>query len=272
MNRVQLSVFAAAAALALSFIARADDTASDKNAAVPAHQKHPLDTAMPAPKGTRVALKIGDQSAIGYVAKPAGEPKGTVLVIHEWWGLNNWIKHEADELASLGYLALAVDLYKGTVATTPEEAGKLMGQLDKAWAAKVERAGIEWLKAEAPKHKLATIGWCMGGGQSLGASLASASDVSATVIYYGMPVMDPAQLAALKGGAVLGLFAKKDGWITPDKVDTFDKALTQAGVPHEIHEYDADHAFANPSGGKHNPAAAQEAWSKTKAFLAAHLN
>jgi len=272
MNRIQLSVFAAAAAVALSFAARADDTASDKNAAVPAHQKHPLDTAMPAPKGTRVDLKIGDQSAIGYVAKPAGEPKGAVLVIHEWWGLNNWIKHEADELASLGYLALAVDLYKGTVATTPEEAGKLMGQLDKEWAAKVERAGVEWLKGQSPKHKIAIIGWCMGGGQSLGASLASASDVSATVIYYGMPVMDPAQLAALKGGAVLGLFAKKDGWITPDKVDTFDKALTQAGVTHEIHEYDADHAFANPSGGKHNPAAAKEAWGKMKAFLAAHLN
>jgi len=249
-----------------------DARASDKDAAVPAHEKHPLDSAPPAPKGEKVELKIGDASAIAYASKPKGEPKGTVLVIHEWWGLNDWIKHEADELADLGYLALAVDLYKGQVATTPEDAGKLMGALDKEWAGKVEHAGIGWLKEKAPKHTLATIGWCMGGGQSLQASLANASEVAATVIYYGMPESDAGVVGKLKGGAVLGIFAKKDGWITPDKVEAFDKALTAAGVSHEFTSYDADHAFANPSGGKHNPEAAKDAWKKTRAFLAAHLD
>jgi len=245
---------------------------SDKDSAVPAHQAHPFDADMPKPKGTLVELKIGDKGSTAYVAKPAGEAKGTILVIHEYWGLNDWIKHEADELAALGYLALAVDLYKGSVASTPEEAGKLMGDLDNAWAAQVEHAGIQWLKATEPKHDVGVIGWCMGGGQSLQASINDAQDVTATVIYYGMPVSDPHVLARLKGGAVLGLYAKKDGWITPDKVDAFDKALAAAGVDHALTSYDADHAFANPSGGKHNPEAAKDAWKKTKAFLASHLN
>ena len=276
MTKTKTGLTALAAAALLSFAARADgaaqrDAASDQDSAIPAHQKHPYDAAMPTPAGKAVELKIGGQSAIAYQARPAGEPRGAVLVIHEYWGLNDWIRHEADELAQLGYLALAVDLYKGQVTTDPETANKLMAGLDPAWAAQVERAGIKWLKAQAPKHGIATIGWCMGGGQSLQASLASAQDISATVIYYGMPVLDPSQLARLKGAALLGIFAKRDGWITPDKVQAFDRALTRAGVAHQIESYDADHAFANPSGGKHNPAAAKDAWAKTRAFLAAHL-
>jgi carboxymethylenebutenolidase len=277
--RAPLALTLAAALLcSFSLAARAADTGpakdhqSDKDAAVPAHQEHPVDANPPAPKGTRVDLAVGGASAIAYAAKPAGEPRGAVLVIHEYWGLNDWVKHEADELAGLGYLALAVDLYKGQVATTPDDAKKLMAGLDNDWAAKVEHAGILWLKANAPKHDLATIGWCMGGGQSLQASLNDPADIAATIIYYGMPVTDPAVLAKLKAGAVLGIFAKKDGWITPDKVAAFDKALTDAGVPHAFTSYDADHAFANPTGGRHNPDAAKDAWKRTRAFLASHLN
>src|SRR5258706_11644912 len=118
----------------------------------------------------------------------------------------------SDELAALGYLALAPDLYRGTVAKTPEEAGKLMGAMVQGYATSVELSAIAYLKANAAGAKIATIGWCMGGGQSLQASIASPGDVAATVIYYGMPESDPVRLKTLRG-PVLGLYAKKDGWI-----------------------------------------------------------
>ena len=96
--------------------------------------------------------------------------------------------------------------------------------------------------------------------------------ISATVIYYGMPLSDPAVLAKLKDDAVLGIFASKDGWITPDKVLAFDQALTKAGVAHHIESYDADHAFANPTGGRAQPGGGEEdAWKLTTAFFAEHL-
>src|SRR4051794_36375870 len=87
--------------------------ASDEGAKVPVHQKHPLDAGAPKPGGTQVQLEVSGDKASAYVARPPGAAKGAILVIHEWWGLNDWVKHQADQLAQLGYLALAVDLYKG---------------------------------------------------------------------------------------------------------------------------------------------------------------
>jgi carboxymethylenebutenolidase len=242
----------------------------DSNSAVPSHQNHPLDENAPKAQGKMILLKVSGQDSQAYEADPKGKPKGAILVIHEWWGLNDWVKHEADQLAKLGYVALAIDLYKGKVATDPKEASALMQQKDEKWGAAVEETGVNWLKSAAPNVKLAVIGWCMGGGESLKTALANAADVNATVMYYGIPVSDAGQLKKLQG-PLLGIFAKKDGWITPAKVDEFDKALTSAGVKHEIHEYDADHAFANPSGGKYNGEAAKDAWKKTTTFLAANL-
>lgn len=244
--------------------------ASDKDSAVPAHQPHPLDADAPKPQGRMTKLAVGGQSSKAYLAEPKGKPRGVLLVIHEWWGLNDWVKHEADRLAGEGYLALAVDLYKGKVATDPKEAQELMGAKDAKWSAAVEVAGLRWLRKNAGGARVATLGWCMGGGESLGASLADPQDVDATLMYYGMPVMDVAKLKTLRG-PLLGIWANKDGWITPDKVAQFDKALTEAGVRHEFHAYDADHAFANPSGGRYNGEAAKDAWEKTRQFLAANL-
>jgi carboxymethylenebutenolidase len=243
---------------------------SDKDAKVPVNQKHPIDPQAPRPKGQTVSLKVDGGEAKAYVAKPKAKPKGAVLVLHEWWGLNDWVRSMADRLAGEGYLALAVDLYKGKVAADPKEAGALMGQKDEKWGDAVEEAGLEWLKANAGGAKVATLGWCMGGGESLKASLNDPKDVDATVIYYGIPVTDVSRLKTLRG-PVLGIWANQDGWITPDKVKAFDDALTQAGVKHEFHAYDADHAFANPSGGKYNGPAAADAWQKTRAFLAKNL-
>jgi carboxymethylenebutenolidase len=259
-------------ALALSFPAAAQqhEHGSDAGAKVPAHQKHPLDANAPRPKGSSVSLDVQGETSSAYLAKPRAKPRGAVLVLHEWWGLNDWVKSMADRLAGEGYLALAVDLYKGKVASDPKEAAKLMEQKDEKWGDAVEEAGLEWLKANGDGAKVATLGWCMGGGESLKASLNDPKDVNATVMYYGFPITDVERLKTLRG-PLLGIWANQDGWITPDKVKAFDEALSKAGVKHEFHAYDADHAFANPSGGKYNGAAAKDAWEKTRSFLAKNL-
>ena len=226
--------------------------------------------AAPQAKGSMIDLKVGDQTSQAYVSKPKGKAKGAMLVVHEWWGLTDWVKHMADRLANEGYLALAVDLYKGKVTRDPKEAMSLMQSKDEKWGDAAEEAGLEWLKANAGGAKLATIGWCMGGGESLKASLNDPKDVSATVMFYGPPVTDVAKLKTLKG-PVLGLWGNKDQGIPPSAVAEFDKALTDAGVKHEFHAYDAGHGFANPSSGAYKSDAAKDAWEKTKAFLKANL-
>jgi len=242
------------------------------DAGVPMEQlPHTLDKNAPKPQGSMTQLKVGTESSQAYVARPKGKPLAALLVIHEWWGLNDWVKHQADQLAGQGYLALAIDLYKGKVATDPQQAQELMKAKDESWGDQVEEAGLEWLKQSAQGAKVATLGWCMGGGESLKASLNDPKDVDATLIYYGMPIADVARLKTLRG-PVLGIWAKRDRSITPDKVAEFDKALTEAGVRHEFHHYDADHAFANPSGGRSNPQAAKDAWEKTLKFLSANLS
>jgi carboxymethylenebutenolidase len=235
------------------------------------HNPPPRTTeAAPALHGSSVDLKVGDQTSAAYVAKPKGKAHGAILLTHEWWGLTDWVKHMADELAGQGYLALAVDLYKGKVTADPKEAQALMQAKDEKWGDAVEEAGLEWLKSNGGGVKVGTIGWCMGGGESLKASLNDPKDVAATVMFYGFPVTDVDKLKALHG-PVLGLWANEDKMITPTVVAGFDKALTDAGVKHEFHAYDAGHGFANPSSGAYKSAAAKDAWAKTKAFLAANL-
>ena len=271
----QLLLWGSALVVALNAPVFADEQAHlhglDADSGVPFNQPHPVDPAPPLPTGQMVSLSLeGGGTALAYVARPKSAVAGGILVLHEWWGLNNFVKGQADTLAAKGYLALAVDLYDGKVATTPDEAGKLMQGLDQAHASLVEKAGVAWLKQNLQGKKIATLGWCAGGGQSLLASLGSPTDVSATVIYYGLPVTDVAQLKTLRG-PVLGIWAKKDGWITPEKVAAFDKALTEAHVKHSFHSFDADHAFANPTGARYNPPAAAEANALTEKFLASVL-
>src|SRR6266446_8240112 len=102
-----------------------------------AAQPHPLDPHAPKPKGSTTELKVGDQTSKAYVARPKGKPQGALLVLHEWWGLNDWVKHNADLLAAQGHLALAVDLYKGKVATDPQQAQELMKAKDESWGDQV---------------------------------------------------------------------------------------------------------------------------------------
>ena len=222
----------------------------------------------PAPQGEE--LEVGGAKA--YLSLPEGEPKAGLVVIHEWWGLNDNIRHWSDRLASAGYAALAVDLYGGTVATTPDEAMAAMKSVDEKKAKAVLQAAHEFLGSDerVSVSKRGVIGWCFGGAWSLQHALAT-EDLDVAVIYYGRLETDPAKLKAIKA-SVIGVFGNQDEGIPPAKVDEFEAALKEAGVKYEIHRYDANHAFANPSGGRYNHDAAAKAWKKVSAFLQAELD
>lgn len=210
-----------------------------------------------------------DVSGIGPVqaalALPDVAKAPAVVLIHEWWGLNDQIKSVAADLARSGYVALAVDLFGGKVATDAD-AAKAQTQAVKPEAATATMvAWINWLRQhERTTGKVATLGWCFGGGWSVNASLAT--PVDGTVIYYGRVPSDPVALKALKG-PVLGHFGEKDQSINHAMVDPFTAALKQNGHPAEIHWYDADHAFANPTVARYDEADARLAWERTLAFL-----
>jgi carboxymethylenebutenolidase len=203
-----------------------------------------------------------------YLSLPKGQgPFPAIIVIHEWWGLNANIKHWADRLASAGWAALAVDLYSGVVATDRDTAMAAMKSVDDTKAAAVIRAGIDFMSADPriKATKKAVIGWCFGGGWSLQAALAN-PDLDGAIIYYGQLETDPAKLGAIKA-KVLGVFGTRDKGIPPAKVAAFEEALKTAGVPAEIHSYDAEHAFANPSNPVYDEKSAADAWTHVLAFL-----
>ena len=208
-----------------------------------------------------------------YLSLPEGAkaPLPAVLVIHEFWGLNEHIQHWADRLAANGYAALAVDLYGGKVATTREEAMALVKSVDAARATEVLKAAYDFLQKDERirAEHTGSLGWCFGGAWSLRAAMAL-PDLDAAVIYYGNPVTDPNELARIRA-AVLGIFGTKDKSIPPEKVAEFRQALDAAGVRHRILEFDAEHAFANPSGERYDEHAASTAWQETSAFLEQYL-
>lgn len=213
-----------------------------------------------------VTIKTEGGRAVGAaLAVPAKTPAPAVMLVHEWWGLNDQIKSVAAELGKLGDLALAIDLYNGKVAKTPDEAKALTGTVEPGAATDTVKSWVAWLKKEPRcSGKVATIGWCFGGGWALNASLAEPSD--ATVVYYGNVAKTAAELAPLKG-PVLGHFAEKDQWINHAMVNGFTEEMKKAGKSLEAHWYDANHAFANPTGAAYDQADAQLAWQRTLDFL-----
>jgi carboxymethylenebutenolidase len=199
------------------------------------------------------------------LALPEQTPAPAVLLIHEWWGLNDQIMAMAAELAQEGYVALAVDLMDGQVATEPEEARQLVQGVEADEATETLVSWIDWLRQhEATTGKVATIGWCFGGGWSINASMAA--PVDGTIVYYGRVPDDPEALAQLEG-PVLGHFATEDDFINRDMVEGFTEAMDAAGQPYQVHWYMADHAFANPTGWNYDQEDAQVAWQRTLDFL-----
>jgi carboxymethylenebutenolidase len=201
------------------------------------------------------------------------EPLPGLIVIQEWWGLNDNIRAMADRLAGEGYLALAVDLYGGEVAEDRDKAMQLMQAAMNESAALEEnlRQAYAYLEEEAGAPRIGTIGWCFGGGWSLNTALLLPDKVDATVIYYGRLVTDREALAKL-GMPILGVFGAEDQGIPVESVKEFEAALDSLGKEAQIRIYEgADHAFANPSGTRYQPEAAADAWEKTIAFFNQHL-
>ena len=213
----------------------------------------------------------GGKTVKAALALPASTPAPSVVLIHEWWGLNDQIKSVAAELAKAGYVSLAVDLYDGKVAGggDRESARSYMQAVVPEEASDTLVSWADWLKAhETASGKIGTVGWCFGGGWSLNASIAT--PVDATVVYYGRVNRSAEDLKALKG-PVLGHFAESDQWINKDMVGGFEKAMQAAGKTYENHWYDADHAFANPTSARYDEGDAKLAWDRTLAFFQANL-
>jgi carboxymethylenebutenolidase len=204
----------------------------------------------------------------GFLARPNDQKNYPgIIMIHEWWGLNENIKDKAKELAEEGYIVLAVDLF-GTVATTPEEARIQSSSLDQTKAlANMQSAKSYLVQEGAPK--IASLGWCFGGAQSLQISITEKLD--ATVIYYGNLVEDTEKLKNLSS-PVLGIFGDQDAQIPVEKVNNFKNNLNNLSILNDIYIYEGvGHAFANPSGQNFSPNETADAWSKTLNFLETNL-
>jgi carboxymethylenebutenolidase len=191
-------------------------------------------------------------------------------VFHEWWGLNDYIKREAENLqAELGDVTVyAIDLYDGEVATTQAEAQKLMGGLKEERAKAIIQGAID--AYSTPKAKIATIGWCMGGMWSLQGTLLEGRKAAGCVMYYGMPETDVAKLKTLNCD-VLGIFGLQDKFINPDVVKKFEENMKAADKKLIVHNYNAVHAFANPSNPKYDKFSADDAHKKAMLYLKERL-
>ena len=194
-------------------------------------------------------------------------------MIHEWWGLNDWVKEQASRLADQGYVALAVDLYRGKVATTPDEAHEIMRGVPEDRAQRDLHAAFAFLSSQADvrKERIGAIGWCMGGGYALDVALAEPT-LAADVINYGHLATDPQSLQKIHA-PILGLFGAQDRGIPPADVHKFEQALTQMGKTIEVKIYDdAGHAFENRNNTSgYREADAADAWRRTADFLASTL-
>jgi carboxymethylenebutenolidase len=220
--------------------------------------------------GKDVSYKSGDETVNGILYTPAGSgPFPGIVVIHEWWGLNDWVKEQASKLADQGYAALAVDLYRGKVADNPNSAHELMRGVPEDRAARDLHAAVEFLKSQpnVKKDRIGSIGWCMGGGYSLNVALAEPT-LTAAVINYGHLATDPAALHKINA-AILGNFGGQDQGIPPDDVKKFEEALKKDGKSADIKIYpDAGHAFENPNNkGGYRADDAADAWQRTVKFL-----
>lgn len=209
-----------------------------------------------------------DQALTGYLARPAGdEPAPAVVVLQEWWGLNEHIKEVTRRFADAGFVALAPDLYHGVVTSEPDEARKQVMELDMAAAIEEIRAAVDYLLAQeyVSGDKAGLVGFCMGGRLVLQTSLV-AENLSVAIPFYGSPLT--AQEAAQVKCPILGLYGADDGGIPVAAVRAMGDALTAAGVENEIIIYDgAPHSFFNDTRPSYRPDAAADAWGRVLAWL-----
>jgi carboxymethylenebutenolidase len=221
-----------------------------------------------------VSYKSGSETVRAELYTPPGKgPFPAIIVIHEYWGLNDWVKEQASKLADEGYEALAIDLYRGRVASTPDMAHELVRGVPEDRARRDLHAAFEFLQSQqnVKKDRIGAIGWCWGGGYSLDVALQEPT-LAADVINYGHLATDPEALKKINA-PILGLFGGQDRGITPDDVHKFEAALKQAGKKVDIKIYDdAGHGFENPNNKEgYRATDAADAWKRTLSFLAENL-
>jgi len=225
-------------------------------------------------KATTVSFKSGNETVSGYLVLPGtGGRHPAIIVIHEWWGLNDWVKEEAQKLAEQGYAALAVDLYRGRSTADPNEAHELMRGLPQDRGMRDLEAAFDYLasRPDVDAKKIGSIGWCMGGGWSIQLAVAEPR-LAACVVNYGALPTDPAAIAKIHA-AVLGNFGAEDRGIPPESVHAFERAMKAAGKSIDVKIYDgAGHAFENPNNkAGYRPEATADAWARIVAFFAKTL-
>ncbi|MCA8829661.1 dienelactone hydrolase family protein [Hymenobacter pini] len=221
-------------------------------------------------EGSMIEFKTTDgQPGKAFEIKSKTKSDKYLLVIHEWWGLNDYIKQEAARFAEElpGVNVLALDLYDGQVATDADQAGKLMQGVKTERAQAIIKGALQYA---GPSAQIASIGWCFGGGWSIQTALLAGPKAKACVAYYGMPEKNVAKLKMLNTD-VLFIFAKQDKWINQEVVDQFRKDMAVAKKGLTVKTYDADHAFANPSNPKYNKQFAADAHAASVAYLKKNL-
>ena len=217
-----------------------------------------------------VSYPSGKDTVSGYLVVPEGKgPFPAVMVIHEWWGLNQWVRESAERIAGQGYIVLAIDLYRGKVAETADDAHQLMRGVPEDRAARDLRAAFDYLKGRkdvAPAN-IGSVGWCMGGGYSLEAAVLL-PQLSACVVCYGRLVTDSSAIAGINA-SVLGIFGGTDKGIPPESAMEFE--ATARGMKKDVNVTvypEAGHAFMNPNNaGGYREADAGDAWTRILAFL-----
>ncbi|MBL8113561.1 MAG: dienelactone hydrolase family protein [Acidobacteria bacterium] len=226
-------------------------------------------------KEEKLEWKSGEEKAMGFLVTPEGKgPFAAVIVIQEWWGLNDWVKDQARALAKEGYVALAVDLYRGKVTANPDEAHQYMSGLSQDQAVRDLKSAFATLAArpDVKKDRIGSVGWCLGGRYSLELATQEPT-LAAAVAYYGAPPSEPEKIAKIKA-PVLGNFGGEDKGPSPETVKGFEAAMKKAGKTIDVKIFEgAPHAFANvnnPWKG-YREAAAKEAWQRTLGWFAKYL-
>jgi carboxymethylenebutenolidase len=283
MNTMRLAVSIAACAM-LGGCGSSEEPAAVTATAPAATQRQPDAQAPAEPPPPAVPIleqqlaygEAARSNLVGYLAMPqdAAEPPPGIIVIHEWWGLNDDIKAMTRRLAGEGYVALAVDLYGGKTATTPEAAQGLLSDFyaDPDAARRNLQQAYDYLEKYAFAPRVASIGWDLGGEWSLQTALLYPGALDAAVMYYGRGVFTDRERLAPLNVPLLGFYGGNDKSVPVRQVQEFRAKLLDLGknaeiliVPH------VDHAFANPASPTYNARAANEAWASTLAFLERHL-
>lgn len=226
------------------------------------------------PKTEKVSYKSGADTVTGYLALPSGEGKHpAVIVIHEYWGLNDWVEEQARKFADQGYVALAVDLYRGKVTKDANEAHELMRGLPDDRGLKDLQAAFAYLasRPDVNPEKIGSVGWCMGGGWSI--KLAEDQPkLAACIVNYGPVPSEPTTVQKIKA-PVLGNFGADDRGITPESVRAFESEMKKQGKSVDIKIYPgAGHAFQNPNNKDgYRQEATEDAWKRMTAFFKQQL-